>query len=213
MIELSIHGQTIALLPERAAWWKEQNTLIVCDIHLGKATGMRKKGIPVPEGAMEADLMSLGYLIRHMAAKRCVIVGDLIHAKLGLSEQVATLFANWIKKLNCEIDLVFGNHDRALIKHLPHDWSLHCYHDHLIREPFCFSHVPKTVDGSFVWSGHIHPQITLKSGKERLTLRCFQIFTHLGILPAFSSFVGGAPIKREKESRIFVTTGQEVIEV
>jgi len=64
-----------------------------------------------------------------------------------------------------------------------------------------------------VWSGHIHPQITLKSGKEHLTLRCFQIFTHLGILPAFSSFVGGAPIKREKNSRIFVTTGQEVIEV
>ena len=213
MIELTLFRQTIKLLPERAAYWVEKKLLIVADIHLGKVAAMQKAGIPVPEGAMEEDLSELARLIEQTGAKKCVIVGDLIHAKNAAVGWVSENFSMWLKKPACQIDLVFGNHDKSLIKHLPSDWALSVHYEQLKIEPFCFSHIPTVVEGYFVWSGHLHPQIVLSNGSDRVTLRCFQIYDAQGILPAFSTFVGGFTIKKEKKSRVFVTTGQEVIEV
>lgn len=212
-MKLSIWNQTIHLLPERAAFWSEEGLLIVSDIHLGKAIAMQKAGIAVPEGAMEEDLFNLEQVIRQTNAERCVIVGDLIHAKSGLSDRVKQKFCRWLQNLPCEIELVFGNHDRSLIKNLPNEWTLHPHFERLAIPPFCFCHIPAQVENYFVWSGHVHPKIVLSDGNDRMRLPCFQIFPNMGILPAFSVFTGGSLVKKSPNYRIFVTTGREVIEV
>lgn len=212
-MKLSIWNQTIHLLPEGAAFWSEEALLIVSDIHIGKAVAMQKAGIAVPEGTMEEDLFNLEKVIRLTNAERCVIVGDLIHAKSGLSDRVKNKFSQWLQNLPCEIELVFGNHDRTLIKNLPNEWKLHPHFDRLVIPPFCFCHIPTQVENYFVWSGHVHPQIILKNGSDRLKLRCFQIFPNMAILPAFSIFTGGSLVRKGPHDRIFVTTGREVIEV
>lgn len=212
-LKLSLRNQTIYLLPQRAVYWEDQELLIISDLHLGKAATLQKAGIAVPEGAIESDLIDLEQLIDKTAAKRCVIVGDLIHSKTGLTIEMISKFSQWLSKHSCRVDLVLGNHDHYLIKNLPSQWSLIPHHETLILEPFCFSHLPMEATDLFVWSGHIHPQIVLKNRGDRLCLRCFKISSNQGILPAFSTIVGGHTIKKDKNSRIFVTTGVEVIEI
>lgn len=210
---ISLRNQHIQLLPERAALWKEQNTLIVADLHLGKATAFRKAGIPIPEGAMEKDLQALKNLVETTEAKRCIVVGDLIHSASGISETVRSQFRDWLESIDCEIDLVVGNHDRSLIKNLPQEWNLSMHVQKLLIPPFCFCHIPTLQEGYFVWSGHIHPEIVLKSGVDRIRLRCFQVFEEQAVLPAFSSFVGGCYVQKNEINRIFAIAEDQIIEI
>jgi metallophosphoesterase superfamily enzyme len=63
-------------------------------------------------------------------------------------------------------------------------------------------------------AGHIHPGFSLKE-KSGSVLRspCFQVGKNRIILPAFGTFTGIQKVKPESEDRIFMTNGQEVIEV
>ena len=57
----------LRLLPERAVWWAEQETLLVADLHLGKPASFRAGGAPVPEGAdfvvIQEDVKRAGEVI------------------------------------------------------------------------------------------------------------------------------------------------------
>jgi DNA ligase-associated metallophosphoesterase len=194
-------------------YWEEERTLILADIHIGKAAMFRKAGVAVPEGSMQEDLLKISALIEQMQAKKCIIVGDLIHAPSGLSAEVKAYFSQWLKQTSCEIHLILGNHDRILAKSLPEEWSLYLHKEPIIINPFYFSHYPMKHEEYFVWSGHLHPKITIKNQHDSITLRCFQIFPELGILPAFGSFVGGTAVKKEKNCSIYAITDQSVIEI
>ena len=211
MIKIQIREQTIQLLPQRAAFWVEKKVLIIADVHLGKAATFQRAGIAIPEGSMQADLDNLTQLIKKMKPAKCIIVGDLIHSKSGLSEKVQIEWKNCLSSFDCPIELVLGNHDRSLIKNFPGEWQFMVHLDYLLIEPFCFSHIPREYSPYFVWSGHLHPQFLLKSFHDRLTLRCFSITDHQAILPAFSDFVGGSYIKQTTQNKIYLLSEKEVI--
>jgi len=213
MTKLRILEQTVHLLPEKAAFWEEKKALILADIHLGKATVFRKHGIPIPEGNMREDLKQLERLIRKVGAKLCIVVGDLIHAKIGLTNEIKDSFRDWLSALCCEVHLIIGNHDKSLVKGLPKEWPIHLHQNGLTLVPFYFSHFPTTHENLFVWAGHLHPKIKLKSAHDCLVLPCFQIFSHLGILPAFSSFVGGTYVEKTPSCKIFIVTDSSVIQL
>lgn len=212
-MKLTIRNQTCHLLPEKAVFWEEKKALIVADIHIGKDTVFRKAGIPIPQGIMDDDLMNIVNLIDRWQVKKCIIVGDLIHAQKGLSEDVRKTFSEWLHKLPCEVHLIIGNHDTALLKHLPSEWSLNIHKDGLIWEPFYFSHYPKHHEQWFVWSGHVHPKVEIKNAYDRLVLRCFQIFPDIALMPAFGFFVGGALIKKSEDCKIYAIADHAVIEI
>lgn len=211
MKELTVCNQTIQLFPERAAFWKEEKALIVADIHIGKTSTMQNYGLAIPEGTMENDLRKLKNLILSTNAKKCIIVGDLIHTKTGLSPRVQEYFKKWVNESNCIVELIIGNHDKALIKALPTDWNLEIHQEVIKIGPFCFSHFPKPESGYFVWSGHIHPVFLVKSSFDKITLRCFHFEKNQAILPAFSDFVGGSYVKKTITSQIFVIADDEII--
>ena len=108
-MKLTIRNQTCHLLSQKAVYWEEKKTLILADIHIGKGTVFRKAGIPIPHGIMDGDLQEITRLIRQLKAEKCVIVGDLIHAKSGLSLNVKKKFSEWLHEINSEIHLVLGN--------------------------------------------------------------------------------------------------------
>ncbi len=148
-----------------------------------------------------------------LGAKRCVVVGDLIHAKAGLSEPIVAMFSEWLKGIDCEIDLVIGNHDRSLQKYLPHEWTLHLHKESYVNPPFCFCHFPCQKEGYFVWSGHLHPQIAIRGKSDRVVVRCFHIGKEMAILPAFSSFVGGSFVQKGKDTKIYGIANDKIIEL
>jgi len=212
-MKITIREQTCHLLAEKAVFWEEKKILIVADIHIGKATVFRKQGIAIPEGNMQQDLIHLKELIQTTGAEKCIVAGDLIHAKSGLSDSVKLLFSKWLHEVKCEIHLVLGNHDYSLAKTLPKEWTLYLHTESLLIEPFYFSHFPMHHHQWFVWSGHLHPKIEIKNRHDRLVLRCFQIFSDLGILPAFGSFVGGAFVKKCESCQIFAIVNANVIRI
>lgn len=212
-MKLTLRGQTCHFLFQRGVYWEEQKTLILADIHIGKAAVFRKAGIPIPEGDMEEDLRNIRTLVETTQAQKCIIVGDLIHAKSGLTPEVKKLFSDWLHSLNCEIHLVLGNHDHSLVKDLPKEWPLTLHKESLLVEPFYFSHYPTTHPTHLVWSGHIHPKVEIKNYHDRIVLRCFQLYENQVILPAFGSFTGGTFVKKDNTCRLLAIAGNSLIEL
>lgn len=212
-MKVLLQGQTCHLLASRAVFWEEQQMLILADVHLGKSTAFRKFGIPIPEGSSGEDLANLMQLIKQYKPHKCVIVGDLIHAKSSLSADVIQMFSEFLNAAGCEVHLILGNHDRALAASLPEEWPLHLHKEALRIEPFYFSHFPIPSKEGFVWAGHLHPKIEVKNRRDRLVFRCFQIFPNLAILPAFGEFVGGFFVKKCQECQIYAIVESEVFKI
>ena len=48
--EISLAGEAVRLLPERAIYWERERALVVADLHWGKAATFRAAGVPLPPG-------------------------------------------------------------------------------------------------------------------------------------------------------------------
>lgn len=212
-MKLTIRDQTCRLLAERAVYWEERKTVILADIHIGKGTTFRKAGIPIPCGIMDDDLVNMAKVIHELSAQECIIVGDLIHAKNGITEEVQIKFAKWLHSIDCVVHLVVGNHDRSLLKQLPPQWPLQIHKEGLLIEPFYFSHYPIIHEKWFVWSGHLHPKVEISDQYDSVVLRCFQIFSNHAILPAFGFFVGGSFVKKSGDCKIYAIAKNQIIEI
>ena len=209
----------IVLLPGRAAFLPASATLLVADLHLGKAATFRKAGIPVPEGSSQADLARLARLVHETSARRLLIVGDLFHAKSGCTDQVFAEFTATRRQFTgTEVVLVLGNHDRTLGK-VPPTLGLDACLPHLSEGPWHFVHEPSApLTGSdhagFTISGHLHPTVSIRSpGGERIADRCFVAEATTLVLPAFGSFTGGHRVPPAPGLRLWIARDDGVVEV
>ena len=216
-IELS--GEGLWLLPEKAVYWPARRTLIVSDLHIGKAAAFRAAGVPVPEQTTTATLDRLTRAVERTGAKRILCLGDLLHAPSGRTAAALEAVAAWrARHAELGIVLVRGNHDTRS-GDPPAEWAIECVDepwedDSADESPFTLRHKPGTTEGRYTLAGHIHPAITLDgAGRQRLTLPCFHFGPQLGILPAFGEFTGTALMRREAGDRVYVVAGERVVEV
>jgi len=217
----------ILLLPGRAALLVASRTLLVADLHLGKAATFRRAGMPVPEGSAQSDLARLAAVVAARRPRRIVILGDLFHARGGATPRVFEEFAALRARIAAtEVVLVLGNHDRSVGK-LPGMLGIDACVPFLDEPPFSFVHEPAAagaadaggaVDwaarGRFTFAGHLHPTVTLRSpGGDRLVERCFAAEPSLLVLPAFGSFTGGHAVQPTERSRLWVARDDAVVDV
>ncbi|MFM8702435.1 MAG: ligase-associated DNA damage response endonuclease PdeM [Planctomycetia bacterium] len=209
----------ILLLPGRAAFLPATRTLLVADLHLGKAATFRRAGIPVPEGSAQRDLERLGQLVETHDVQRLVVLGDLFHARSGCTPQVFAEFAALRARIAAtSVVLVLGNHDRA-IGRLPDTLGLDACMAALDEPPFRFVHEPATdlaaTDrGLFTVAGHLHPTVAIRSPSgDRLADRCFVAEPALLVLPAFGSFTGGHRIAPVADTRLWSARDDGVADV
>jgi len=203
-------NQTLELIPGKAVLLADR-TLVVGDLHLGKATAFQAKGLAIPEGDSSADLNRLGTICEQVRASRIVINGDLFHSPAGLSTEIERLLETWISTIGLPVELVLGNHDQKLAR-LP-SWltavtSVEHAGVHLVHDP---ADAPDDVP---VVAAHWHPVAKIADGKRTsLRLPCFLLRRNVLVLPSFGSFTGGAIVDREEGDRMFVAPGDRVIEV
>lgn len=209
-MNISFFNQTLALLPDKAVLLPD-GTLVVADLHLGKAIAFQAKGLAVPEGDSDADLRRLGKICEQAGATRLLINGDLFHSPAGLHPEMEHLLETWISALSIPVQLVVGNHDRKFSR-LPASLgpvgSIETAGFHIAHDP---ADVPP---GRPAICAHWHPVARIADGKRTsLRLPCFLLRGSTLVLPSFGTFTGGAIIGHEPGDRVFVAPAGRVIEV
>ncbi len=211
---ITLAGEEAILLAERALYLPARQTLLVADLHLGKAATFRAAAIPLPNGTTAQTLHRLSSAIVHTGATRLVILGDLFHAHSGLTTGTLEQVASWRSDYaQLEMVLVRGNHDQHA-GDPPQAWGVACYDAPLIEPPFAFQHEPLASQHGYVLAGHLHPAALLNGrGRQSLKLPCFHLTDSVGTLPAFGEFTGGAVVRPRRGDRVFVVADDQVIEV
>ena len=211
---ITLAGEQAILLAERALYLPDTQTLLVADLHFGKAATFRAAAIPLPTGTTAQTLHRLGSAIMRTGAARLLILGDLLHARSGRTAGTLDQVASWRRDYaQLEIVLVRGNHDQHAGEP-PQTWGVACYDAPLLEPPFAFQHEPLPSQYGYVLAGHLHPAALLNGrGRQPLKLPCFHLTENVGTLPAFGEFTGGAVVRPHRGDRVFVVADDQVIEV
>lgn len=231
-------GEAIDLLAARAAWWPRTRTLLVADLHLGKAESLARDGAPLGAGVatggvLDESLDRLVALVNALNAERVIVLGDLLHAPAGITEALVARVARRREHIAADLVVVPGNHDRRIAE-LATPWRLTLAHTHDALPPMGFVHDPDDpavtssrtahADGPLAdalrvhaWcAGHLHPSLVLGRRGDRLKLPCFWIRRRpipVLILPAFSTFTGGSPIAPAPDDTVAVIADDAVIPI
>jgi DNA ligase-associated metallophosphoesterase len=207
-------GETLLLLPQRAAFDPQRNALFVADAHFGKDAVFRAHGIPVPTGTNTSNLARLDALIDTHQPESIVFLGDLLHGKQSHAPDTMLALDAW-RKSHADLRLVMieGNHDRhagplpaALgVERVREPWTL---------GPWALCHYPQQVTGAYALAGHEHPVYRLATRTDSVRLPCFRFGPHSAVLPAFGSFTGGFVINQTARGEtIYVIAGEHVLKV
>ncbi|MBL0928277.1 MAG: ligase-associated DNA damage response endonuclease PdeM [Phycisphaerales bacterium] len=222
MTPITLAGEPVFLLPEKALWRPSTRTLIVADLHIGKAAAFRVFGIPVPEHS-EADLARLTELTRRLDAARLVILGDFLHARLGRTPAVLRTLEAWRPTISADILLVRGNHDRSA-GDPPDTLAITTVNGPHPDHPFAYTHEPPDPPASptpaqppsaplYNLHGHLHPAALIQDAHgQRLRLPCFVISPQSATLPAFGSFTGARTARYRPTDRIYAIADHTVLD-
>ena len=207
MSRIDFGGAELCLLPQRAVWWQAERSLLVADVHIGKAVSFRQLGVPVPHGTTAETLGRLTALVAAQGAERIVFRGDLLHSRHAQNSESLREFAAW-RERHAALDLLLvrGNHDDRA-GDPPPGLRVAC-----VDEPFmlptaprlALCHHPRQRAGQSVLAGHSHPCTHVRRGFERLRLACFHFGVDVGVIPAFGGFTGMHPIVQQAGDRVFV---------
>ncbi|GEM53581.1 DEAD/DEAH box helicase [Empedobacter brevis NBRC 14943 = ATCC 43319] len=208
---INIKQHNLVLTNQRALFWKEAETLVLSDLHLGKTAHFRKNGISLPSEIIENDLKRLSDLIIHFQPKRMIVVGDFVHA--GKNSEF-NLFAEWKSQFSdLKIILIKGNHD-LIAKEKLLDIGVTEVFEIYEEENFIFSHEKVELQEKVVISGHLHPGIRMKTPVGRFVkFPCYIVSNFQLILPAFSSFTGLDTKNHPKNSSYYFFTEEDIFTI
>jgi uncharacterized protein len=207
-VVVTLAGETVELLAERALFWPRARTLFVADIHLGKAATFRAGGVAIPRGATANDLARLDALIERTATTRLVVLGDFLHAAAGRVPALHAAFTHWrATHAALSITLVRGNHDVSA-GDPPPAWDIAVVPDPHPLAPFVLCHEPATPRTGHALCGHLHPGVRIAGGAhESLRLPCFVLGRRRTLLPAFGRLTGLAMVAPNPGETIVAIAG------
>lgn len=210
-LTLKWRGEAWILLGERALWRERTRTLILSDVHLGKAHDFQAAGVPVPITVHDEDFGRLDDLLAKRTPRAVFVLGDLVHSHRQPYPDLAARFASLRARFtSTRWILALGNHDVRARDHL-RTWGFDEICDEITDDDLTFAH-DRLGDRAGV-SGHVHPVVRLEVGSDRMRLPCFVVGPDHLLLPAFGSFTGGYDVKPSREQRIYVVAGREVVAV
>ena len=214
-VQVTFGGHPFMLTSDRAVYWPAAKTLLLADLHFGKAATFRAAGLPVPGGTTAKDLLRLSALIGFFNPDRLLVLGDLLHAKA--SHAVTGQLLDWRQAhAQMAIELVVGNHDlsagrpAAVLDIRVHD-------EPLVEHGIAFEHEPPAPDAPPelpTIAGHVHPTVRLEDfDGSGVRVPCFVVEEMQMIVPAFGSFTGGWKMDRTPGRKLYVSAAGRVVEV
>ena len=199
-------SEEVELLPGGAAFLKDEETLLVADLHLGCEASLEYEGFSVPRLQTERVRNSLFEMMEITHPKRLVVVGDLKHNfDRNLDQEWADVTA-FVESITGKVDIevVRGNHDNYLGMILSKS-GVQLNSEASVGD-FRILHGHKgSVEGGPAIMGHLHPSLGLREGVgPRLKQPCFLYHPdeHILILPAMSILAGGVDVLRENADKM-----------
>ncbi|WP_426336242.1 ligase-associated DNA damage response endonuclease PdeM [Pseudoduganella sp. R-31] len=212
-VATELAGERVLLLPQKALYWPAAKTLMVADVHFGKAASFRALGVPVPRGTTSENLAVLETLLTTHDTQRIVFLGDFLHARPAQAPATLQAMLDWRSRhRDLALLLVRGNHDwhagdpSTLLDVTMADEPYAC-------GPFALCHHPDVACEGYAVAGHVHPVFHLRTARESLRLPCFLLGTTRAILPAFGAFTGGHSLIPETTDRVYVVADDAVFPI
>jgi uncharacterized protein len=218
MLRINLAGCATDLLPSGAMYLIDSGSLLIADLHLGKASSFRQLGVPVPHGTTQDNLTALSADLHITQAQQLIFLGDFLHARAAHTPALHEALTSW-RQMHAQLPmrLIRGNHD-SRAGDPPAALGVEVVNEPYLQGPFALCHHPQAVAGHYSLAGHWHPCITLHGkARERLRLPCFWLgdeASHpVGILPAYGDFTGMHPIERRDSDAVYAMAGDAVRKV
>jgi hypothetical protein len=221
-LHLSLAGHELFPQPERALWWPAASALLVADLHLGKGEAMFAHGAPLsPEasrGILHEQLARLSACAARLGPARVLVLGDLLHAPAGITDDLVARVAAWRQTFAPELCLIPGNHDRHLHRVLD-AWRIGLMPEEVVERGVLLRHDPRvnaprrapSEDHPPVIGGHVHPAVRLGNRGETLKLPCFWRTGSTLVLPAFTLFASGVVIDVFRGDDVVAVAGPQLV--
>ncbi len=210
MVAVDAGGEELLLLPQHAALLPQQRTLLVADLHIGKAVSFRRLGVPVPRGTTTETLQRLSGLIEAHDVAQVVFLGDFLHSARSHAPATLAALDDWrARHRGLELTLVRGNHDEHA-GDPPPGLGFQVVDEPLRLGRLALCHHPRPVPGAYTLAGHWHPCVSLGRGIDHVRLPCFWLGAEVGILPAFGAFTGMHAARPVPGDRLFAVAGDRV---
>lgn len=198
-IEIPFAGEKFLADTRRALYWPARETLIVADLHIGKAQDYTPRGTFLPPYEVQDICQRLEKLIVDYKPQRVVALGDSFHRPHSLEhlqpEERACLDAlvhsvkSWL--------FIEGNHDAGLSGS---NWKLIASQR---EKSFTLRHQPGN-DSLQQIVGHFHPKYKRVFNMRNCMIKpCFAWDEQLLILPAFGTYTGGLDVEGEAIGSLF----------
>jgi DNA ligase-associated metallophosphoesterase len=203
----------LSLLHEKALWINGLSTLLIADLHFGKAAHFRKSGIPIPEPVHDFDLFRLHKLHEELRPSHTYFLGDLFHSDWNGQWNHLNDFLGQFSET--QFHLVKGNHD--VLSAEAYSQSVMLIHQEPVKiESLLLSHEPlKSVSpGHLNVCGHIHPGIHLYGrARQSVTLPCFYLSRSCLLLPAFGNFTGLARVRPKGDDKVWAIANEKILQL
>ena len=216
----------LVLDPERSG---VARTLLVADVHLGLG-GSRAQPAGPPEASADRMATDLLGLLRRNRAKTLLIAGDVKHPIVGTPPPLRPVVFGFFARLlgeGVEVEVVIGNHDVGLVRHLPREVVVHPASG-VVRDGVGIFHGHRWPSNPVLRStrlvaGHLHPGFRLAptpedpEGKRRCWVRLELPPPRPGprrrrrhaelrareivVVPAFNPIAGTEALNRERPAR------------
>lgn len=214
-VEITLAGERVVLTPERAAWLPGHAAVLIADTHFGKSQAMRAAGAAIPRGVTGEQLVRIDRVAARTGATRVIVLGDLIHAPVGVTDDLSEALVHWAaRRGGLRVDLVPGNHDAKLSRERMAAWAasvrVDLLDEHATLGGLALRHDPLAAGPRPVVGGHHHPAVSL-GGWHGKAAAYWLVGGDTLVLPAFSLFTAGMSVTPRPGERVFVVAEGRVV--
>ncbi|MDF9745422.1 metallophosphoesterase [Natrinema salsiterrestre] len=191
-------------LRDRAVFVPAAETLVLADVHLGKAAASRVDA-PIDDGSDVVD--RLDGLLAELEPATVVVAGDLLHSfsrlPRGVERDVARLVET-VDESGADLVVTPGNHDTMLAEVFDGETS----DEYALADGWvvCHGHEPPQTTAERYVVGHDHPALSIEGRKLPCFLygpNCYEGADVL-VLPSFTRLAAGSTVNGMR-SRDFQT--------
>ncbi len=201
-VDFAVAGARLVALPSGAAWWPDEATLIVADLHLETGSAFARRGALVPPFDTRATLARLAADVAAHRPARVISLGDAFHDGGGptrMEPETAAVLAD----LRAGRDWIWvaGNHDAEVEGEIGG-----IVVEEIAIGPLGFRHHPAPKARALgEIAGHLHPAARVRVRSGTVRRHCLACDGRRAILPAYGAYTGGLDVASRAFAGLFET--------